>query len=161
MNKTFKVGIGYDVHRLAEKESFILGGINIPFNKGLVGHSDGDVLLHSIIDAILGAINKGNIGDYFPSSDQKNKNLDSQIMLKYVNKILKRENYSIVNIDSTIILEEPRLSPHVNKIQSNISKILEINFNQVSIKPKTNDKLGFLGQSLGVCAQTIVLINKC
>lgn len=160
MNKVFKVGIGYDVHRLAEKETFILGGISIPFDKGLVGHSDGDVLLHSIIDAMLGAINKGNIGDYFPSSDEKNKNLDSQIMLQSINKILKDENYTIVNIDSTIILEQPRLSPYVDKIKSNISKILELDISQISVKPKTNDKLGFLGQSLGVCAQTIILINQ-
>jgi len=160
MSNIFKVGIGYDVHKLEEKQKFILGGVNIPFNKGLVGHSDGDVLLHSIIDAILGAINKGNIGDYFPSSDEKYKNLDSQTMLRSINKILKDENYSIVNIDSTIILEEPRLAQYIDKIKFNISTILGININQISIKPKTNDKLGFLGQSLGVCAQTIILINQ-
>ena len=145
MSNIFKVGIGYDVHKLEKKQKFILGGVNIPFNKGLVGHSDGDVLLHSIIDAILGAINKGNIGDYFPSSDEKYKNLDSQTMLRSINKILKDENYSIVNIDSTIILEEPRLAQYIDKIKFNISTILGININQISIKPKTNDKLGFLG----------------
>ena len=156
----FKVGMGYDVHKLEDKLQLILGGVNIPFNKGLVGHSDGDVLLHSIIDAILGAINRGNIGDHFPSSDEKNKNLDSQIMLRSINQILQEENYKIVNIDSTIILEEPRLSPYINKIKSNISTILALNINQVSIKPKTNDKLGFLGKSLGICAQTIILITQ-
>ena len=158
---SYRVGKGYDVHQLEEGLPLILGGIKIDYNKGVVAHSDGDVLIHAIIDSILGALAIGDLGKFFPNT-QKWKNVSGLTMLKYIKKLLNFENHQfiIVNIDSTIILQEPRLSPYIDIMKNNISKALDINIAQISIKATTTDKLGFIGLGDGLAAESICLIKN-
>lgn len=155
-----RIGLGYDIHRLIENRKLILGGVEIPSKKGLDGHSDADVLVHSIIDAILGSISKRDIGYNFPDSDPKYKDIDSLILLKETDKILKQEGYKIVNIDSNIICQEVKLSPYIEKMRENIAKILEIDINDISIKAKTNEKLDSMGEGLSISSQAAILVEK-
>ena len=155
-----RIGNGIDVHRLEEGIPLIIGGISIPHAKGSKGHSDGDVLFHSIVDAILGALSLGDIGLHFPSSDAKWKNANSQIFLEYAYKMLLEKKYKIENIDSTIILQKPALSPYIKEIKNNTKSILSLNIEQVSIKATTTDKLGFLGNGQGIAAITSVLLKN-
>ena len=153
-----RVGFGFDVHQLAEGEEFWLGGILLEHYKGSVGHSDADVLLHTIADAILGAANLRDIGFHFPPTDDKYKGIDSKILLQDVMKIVKEKGYAVSNIDSTICLELPKVNPHIPKMQKVIAEILEIEEDAVSIKATTTEKLSFVGREEGVSAYATVLL---
>lgn len=153
-----RIGIGYDVHRLTENRPMMLGGVEIPFPKGFQGHSDGDVLLHAIIDAILGALGKGDIGELFPDADPKYKGASSRSLLKSVTALL--EGNEIKNIDCIFISEEPRIGPFREKITSSISELLGIPESRVNLKAKTNEKLGDIGRGLASAAYAAVLLEK-
>jgi 2-C-methyl-D-erythritol 2,4-cyclodiphosphate synthase len=156
----FKIGNGYDVHRLVEGRKLILGGVEIPHTKGVLGHSDGDVVLHSIMDAMLGALSLGDIGKHFPDTDSKYLNINSTILLKEVNSLLKKEGYKINNIDSIIVLEKPKIANYIEEMRKIISEILEVTINCVSIKATTEEKLGFTGLEEGVKSYCVVLLEK-
>jgi len=153
-----RIGQGYDVHRLVEGRKLILGGVEISFEKGLLGHSDADVLVHAIMDALLGACALGDIGKHFPDTDNLYKNADSLVLLKKVCELLKNQGYKISNIDSTIIAQAPKLSPFIEKMRENISTACEIELNQISIKATTEENLGFTGEGLGISATAICLL---
>ncbi|GLI20293.1 2-C-methyl-D-erythritol 2,4-cyclodiphosphate synthase [Tepidanaerobacter syntrophicus] len=155
-----RIGIGYDVHRLIEGRKLILGGVAIPFEKGLLGHSDADVLVHAINDALLGAAALGDIGTHFPDTDIKYKDISSILLLKEVKKILSEAGYKVVNIDSVICAERPKLSPYINEMRENIAAALTIGKNRVSIKATTTEKLGFEGREEGISSQAVCLIEK-
>jgi 2-C-methyl-D-erythritol 2,4-cyclodiphosphate synthase len=156
----YRIGIGYDVHAFASNRRLILGGIEIPFEKGLAGHSDSDVVLHAITDALLGSLALGDIGQHFPDTDQQFKNYDSSIFLSKANELVKDNGYQISNIDATVTLEKPKLASYISKMRNKIAEILEININQVSVKATTNEKLGFVGREEGIAAIATVLIAK-
>jgi len=153
-------GIGYDIHRLVKKKKLILGGVEIKFNLGLSGHSDADVLIHSIIDALLGAAALGDIGKFYPDTNKKYKNISSIILLQEVNKKITQENFIINNIDATIIAEKPNLSKYKNKIKKNLTKILKIKESQINIKAKTNEGLGFIGKGKAIACLAIASLKK-
>ena len=155
-----KIGFGFDVHALAEGESLILGGIEIPHNKGTVAHSDGDVLIHAICDALLGAANLRDIGYQFPDTSFEFKNIDSKILLKKTYKLLQEKGYQIGNIDSTLAIQKPKLKNYINKMQKTLASILELDIDDVTIKATTTEKLGFEGREEGVSAYAAVLISK-
>ena len=156
----YKVGIGYDVHQLKSGESLILGGVDIEFDKGISGHSDGDVLTHSIIDSILGASSNGDIGKHFPSSDEKWKNFSSLKMLGFIYNDLIKQYYRIEHIDAVLILQEPNLSRFIDKMKSNILENLNNEKCTVSIKATTTDYLGFIGEGKGIACQAIATLIK-
>lgn len=160
MNTNFKIGFGYDVHKFSDNRKFILGGIEIPYKKGLLGHSDADVLLHAICDAILGALALGDIGVHFPNTDSKFKNADSKELLNHVYYLMKDFHFAVGNIDSTILLEEPKLSAYLPDMRKVIANILNINTDQVSVKATTTEGLGFIGNKEGCAAQAVVLLIK-
>lgn len=155
-----RIGNGYDVHKLVEGRKLILGGINIPHIKGVLGHSDGDVLVHSIIDALLGALALGDIGVHFPDNDLKYENIDSCILLDKVYQLVQEKSYKIINIDSIIVLQTPKIKPYIEKMREKLSKILKINVEQLSIKATTEEKLGFTGDESGVKAYCVTLLEK-
>lgn len=154
----FRVGNGYDVHRLAGGRKLIVGGVNIPYSKGLLGHSDADVLVHAIMDALLGAAAKGDIGNHFPDTDNKFKDISSIELLKRVKSIVEDE-YSISNIDATVIAQRPKMSPYIDEMKKNIADALDIDINQINIKATTEEGLGFTGDEKGISAQAICLIQ--
>ena len=156
----YKVGIGYDVHQLESGESLIIGGVDIDFDKGISGHSDGDVLIHSIIDSILGASSNGDIGKHFPSSDEKWKNFSSLKMLSFIYNDLIKRDFKIEHIDAVIILQEPNLSRFIEKMKSNILENLNNEKCTVSIKATTTDYLGFIGEGKGIACQAIATLIK-
>jgi 2-C-methyl-D-erythritol 2,4-cyclodiphosphate synthase len=156
----FRVGIGYDVHQLKDGLPLFLGGIEIPHYKGCVAHSDGDVMIHAICDALLGAANLRDIGYHFPDTDKTYENIDSKILLKKTYKLLQKNGYSIGNIDTVVCLQKPKLKDHIPAMQKIMSDILETNIDQISIKATTTEQLGFEGSEDGVSAQAIVLITK-
>ena len=156
----YKVGIGYDVHQLKSGESLILGGVDIEFDKGISGHSDGDVLTHSIIDSILGASSNGDIGKHFPSSDDKWKNFSSLKMLGFIYNDLIKRDFKIEHIDAVLILQEPNLSRFIDKMKSNIIESLNTEKCTVSIKATTTDYLGFIGEGKGIACQAISTLIK-
>jgi 2-C-methyl-D-erythritol 2,4-cyclodiphosphate synthase len=155
-----KIGFGYDVHKFSTNRKLILGGIEIPFSQGLEGHSDADVLLHAICDALLGAAALGDIGKYFPNTDPNYKNIESTKLLSKVNELIKQNNYKINNIDSTVCLEEPKLFSYIEYMREKISSILEINKSSISIKATTNEKLGFIGRGEGAAAFAVALLEE-
>ncbi|EHL17296.1 2-C-methyl-D-erythritol 2,4-cyclodiphosphate synthase [Peptoanaerobacter stomatis] len=155
-----RVGIGYDVHRFEKNRKLIIGGVNIPYDKGLAGHSDADVLIHAIIDALIGAMNKGDIGTLFPDTDDKYKDIDSMLLLGEVKKIIAENNFKISNIDSIIIAQSPKMLPYISKMKENIAKILDLNFEQVSVKATTTENLGFEGRKEGISSQAVVLLEE-
>jgi len=155
-----RIGFGFDIHQLREGLDFWLGGIKIPYEKGSYGHSDADVLIHAICDALLGAANLGDIGKHFPDSDLRFKNIDSKVLLKEVDSLLKKNGYSINNIDSTICLQEPKIEKYINKIQKTLSHCISLEQENISIKATTSEKLGFIGKKEGVSAYAVVLIKK-
>ena len=157
---SFRVGQGYDVHRLADGESFWLGGIQIEHYKGTVAHSDGDVLIHAICDALLGALKLGDIGTHFPDSSNQYKNIDSKILLQKVNAMIVEKGFQIVNIDSTISAQQPKLKPYIPDMEKAMAKVLGINPDQVSVKATTTEKLGFEGREEGISASAIVLLKE-
>lgn len=150
-----RVGIGYDVHRLVEDRPLILGGVNIPYEKGLLGHSDADVLIHSIMDALIGAMALGDIGKHFPDSDNKYKGISSISLLEHVNQLIEQKGYQIGNIDATIIAQRPKLAPYIDEMANKLIQVLHINRNQLNIKATTEEGLGFTGEGLGISAQAI------
>lgn len=161
MNKeNYRIGHGYDVHRLESGRRFIIGGIEIDHNKGAVGHSDADVVIHVICDSILGAISEDDIGKHFPDTDNKYKGIDSKKLLSKIMMLLKEKNYIINNIDVTILLERPKLRNHINKMIEILSEIMNINKNKLSIKATTTEGLGFVGREEGVAAHCITLLKK-
>jgi len=155
-----RIGYGYDVHRLSNELSLVLGGVTIPHHKGCIAHSDGDVLLHGICDAILGAMALGDIGVHFPDTDTQYKNISSLILLRTVYDIMFKNSYSIVNIDSCITLERPKIMPYVLEMRQNIASVLSVPIDCVSIKATTNETLGFIGREEGITASAIVLLAK-
>jgi len=155
-----KIGIGYDVHRFDENRKLILGGVEINHNKGLLGHSDADVLIHAINDAILGALGLGDIGMHFPDTDMNFKDISSLILLKKVMIMMKNNGFEIVNCDNIIILERPKVFPYIDLMKKTLSATMEINPVQLNIKATTTEGLGFCGREEGIAAQSIVLLNE-
>tara|TARA_B100000674_G_scaffold67920_1_gene46857 strand:+ start:116 stop:589 length:474 start_codon:yes stop_codon:yes gene_type:complete len=155
-----RIGFGFDIHQLRDGLDFWLGGIKIPYQKGSYGHSDADVLIHAICDALLGAANLGDIGKHFPDSDPRFKNIDSKVLLKEVDSLLKKNGYSINNIDSTICLQEPKIEKYINEMQKTLSHCISLEQENISIKATTSEKLGFVGKKEGVSAYAVVLIQK-
>ena len=153
-------GIGYDVHRLVENRKLILGNVEIDHEFGLLGHSDADVLIHAIIDAILGAAALGDIGQHFPDTDNKYKNADSGSLLAKICELIKSKGYSIGNIDSVIVAQKPKLAPHIQEIRERLAEILQIDFNLISVKAKTEEGLGFTGTEQGISAYAVVGLEK-
>ncbi len=156
----FRIGYGFDVHALQEGRPFVLGGITIPSSFGPLGHSDADVLIHAICDALLGAAALGDIGLHFPDNSNEFKNIDSKILLQRVVHLLKEKNYTVVNIDSTVILEKPKIAPHIPAMRKALSEAIGIPIEDISIKATTNEKMGYVGRQEGVCAHAVTLIEK-
>ncbi|MGJ7922957.1 2-C-methyl-D-erythritol 2,4-cyclodiphosphate synthase [Neobacillus sp. LXY-4] len=156
----FRIGQGFDVHQFAEGRPLIIGGITIPYEKGLLGHSDADVLLHTIADACLGAIGAGDIGKHFPDTDPAFKDADSAKLLEHVYGIVKQSGYQLVNADCTIIAQKPKMAPHIDAMKQRIAEILQSEPNQINVKATTTEKLGFTGREEGIAAQAVVLLQK-
>lgn len=155
-----RIGLGYDVHKLVENRPLIIGGVNIPHEKGLYGHSDADVLVHAIMDGMLGALALGDIGKHFPDTDEKYKGADSMKLLKCVNDLINERGYEINNIDSIIIAQSPKMAPHIEQMRKNIAQVLNTDIENVSVKATTEEGLGFTGTKQGISAQSICLLNK-
>ena len=154
-----RIGYGYDVHQLSEGEDLILGGIHIPHTKGSIGHSDADVLIHTICDAILGATNMRDIGFHFPDTSVDYKGIDSKILLRDVMTLIRDKGYEIINIDSTVCLEKPKVNPHIPQMQEVLSDCMQIEVNQLSIKATTSEKMGFVGAEKGIVAHAVALLK--
>ena len=155
-----RVGIGYDVHKLVENRKLILGGVEIPHTLGLLGHSDADVLLHAIMDALLGAAALGDIGKHFPDTDEQYKGISSICLLVHVRELIEKEGYLIENIDATVIAQKPKLRPYIDKMQENIANALKIDKNQVNVKATTEERLGFTGREEGISSQAICALSS-
>ena len=153
-----RIGMGYDVHKLVEDRELILGGVKIQYKLGLLGHSDADVLLHAIMDSLLGAAALGNIGKHFPDTDSKYKGISSIELLKHVGNLLTKHNFKIGNIDATIIAQKPKMAPHILKMRENIAYALNISIDQINVKATTEEGLGFTGEELGISSQAICLL---
>ena len=160
MNIPYKIGLGYDIHKLVENRDLIIGGIKIPYEKGLLGHSDADVLIHAIIDALLGALNLNDIGTIFPDTDPKYKNADSTILLKNVLKKVDEKGYKIGNIDTNIIAQAPKMMPYISEIKQNLANIMNIDVENISVKAKTKEKLDAVGEKLAIETNAVVLLYK-
>lgn len=155
-----RIGNGYDVHVLTEGRKLVLGGVEIPHTKGVLGHSDGDVLIHTVMDAMLGALALGDIGQHFPDTDMKYENIDSTILLKRVKELVAERGYKVINIDSIIVLQKPKVKPYIEAMRKRIAEVLEIDIEQVSVKATTEEKLGFTGDESGVKSYCVVLLEK-
>lgn len=156
----FKIGLGYDIHRLVENRDLIIGGVKIPYEKGLLGHSDADVLIHAIIDALLGAANLADIGTLFPDTDPKYKDANSVILLKNVIELVKEKGYKINNIDSNIIAQAPKMMPYIPEMKATLAKAMDIDIESISIKAKTKEKLDSVGEKLAIETNAVVLLEK-
>lgn len=156
----FRVGHGYDVHKLVEGRAFILGGVDIPFEKGLLGHSDADVLVHAIMDALLGGAALGDIGRHFPDSSDEFRGISSLKLLSKVKELLENEGFSVVNIDATIVLQKPKIASYIAEMETNISKTLGLDEGRVNVKATTEEHLGFTGRGEGVSAHAVVMLKK-
>ena len=156
----FRIGHGYDVHKLEEGKKFIIGGIEIDHDRGAVGHSDADVVIHVISDAFLGALSLGDIGKHFPDTDNKYKGIDSKILLQKVMKLVKEEKYQISNVDVTILLQKPKLRNYIDSMRDTLSNIMEINKSQISVKATTTEELGFVGREEGVAAHCVCILKQ-
>lgn len=155
-----RIGYGYDVHQLIEDETLVLGGIVIPHHKGLKGHSDADVLLHAITDALLGALALGDIGAHFPDTEPAYKNADSRLLLKKCYGLIQKKGYELVNLDATVIAEQPKLRPYIDDMRACIAQDLEVKIEDVSVKATTSEKMGFAGREEGIAVHSVVLIQK-
>ena len=155
-----RVGMGYDVHKLVEGRDLIIGGVKIPHTLGLLGHSDADVLLHAIMDALLGAAALGDIGKHFPDTDPQYKGISSIRLLEHVAKLIEEKGYIVENIDATIIAQKPKMAPHIPQMRANMAKAMGINESQLNIKATTEEKLGFTGREEGIASQAICLLNE-
>lgn len=156
----YRIGNGYDVHKICSGRDLILGGVKIPWNRGLLGHSDADVLLHAIMDGMLGALALGDIGKHFPDSDPQYKGISSAKLLVEVFKLIKDRGYTIVNLDSVVMAERPKLRPHIDSIRAKIAQLLEMDIDDVSIKATTTEKLGFVGREEGIASSAAVLLKR-
>jgi len=154
-----QVGIGYDLHKLVKGRRLILGGVEIPYPQGLLAHSDGDVLVHSIIDALLGALGEGDIGQHFPDTDEQYKDIKSLLLLRKVREMLKKRGAKIGNVDATVLAERPKISPYVERMKENISSTLKIKKEKINIKAKTNEGLGFIGKGEGIASLAVVSLK--
>lgn len=157
---SFRAGLGYDVHKLTENRELILGGVNIPYEKGLLGHSDADVLVHAIMDALLGACKLGDIGQHFPDTDPQYKGISSIKLLKHVGALLYKNGYKIVNIDSIIVAQRPKMMPHIPEMEKNIAAALNIDSDSVNVKATTEEGLGFTGSGEGIAAKAVCMVEK-
>lgn len=157
---TMRIGQGFDVHQLAEGRQLIIGGVTIPYEKGLLGHSDADVLLHAICDALLGAAALGDIGQHFSDSDPRYKNIDSRVLLRNVSNLLENNHYKIINIDATIIAQTPKMAPHIPAMIINIAQDLKTHTGNINIKAKTAEHLGAIGRKEGIAAEVICLVDR-
>ena len=155
-----RVGLGYDVHKLVEGRKLIIGGVNIEHEKGLLGHSDADVLIHAVMDSILGALALGDIGKHFPDTDKKYKGADSIKLLEFVHNLIADKGYSIGNVDCTIIAQSPKMAPHIKNMRENIAKALNTSVDNINVKATTEEGLGFTGAKEGIAAQSICLLVK-
>ena len=160
INDKFRIGHGYDVHKLEEGKKFFIGGIEIDHTKGAVGHSDADIVIHDICDALLGSISKGDIGSHFPDTDKKYKGVDSKLLLSEVCKIIEKEKYIIENVDVTVLLEKPKLRNYIDKMRGIVSDVMKIEISKVSIKATTTEGLGFVGREEGVAAHCVALVSS-
>ena len=156
----FRIGHGYDVHRLTEGRPLIVGGVNIPHEAGLLGHSDADVLVHAIMDSMLGALALGDIGKHFPDTDERYKGADSIELLRQVAKIIGTNGYSVANIDSTILAQAPKMAPHIDQMRKNVADAIGIDVSRVSVKATTEEKLGFTGEKKGIAAHAVCLLTR-
>ena len=156
----FRIGFGSDTHRLIENKPLILGGVRIPAERGAEGHSDADALIHAVTDAILGALALGDIGSHFPDTDQKWKNADSFVFLRHTLDLMRGKGFSVVNVDSVIHLEKPKLRPHIEQMRANLAQVLEIESDRVSVKAKTGEKLDAIGENRAVKAEAVVLLKE-
>lgn len=157
---SFRIGNGYDVHQLADGLTLTLGGVNIPFEKGCVAHSDGDVLIHALCDAMLGALALGDIGHHFPDTDSDFKGIDSRILLRRVNALIEERGYRIVNVDCTLLLQRPKVAPYIESMRNTIAQDLQTDVSNVSVKATTTEHLGFTGRGEGVAAYATALVSK-
>ena len=155
-----RIGHGYDVHKLKKGRKLIIGGVEIPYKKGLLGHSDADVLLHAVCDALLGAAALGDIGKHFPPSDEKYKNIDSRVLLSEVGKLLLNGGYKVQNIDATVLAEQPKMLPHIENMRKNIAEDLNLEVGSISVKATTEEGLGFTGKGKGIAAHAVCLVEK-
>jgi len=155
-----RAGLGYDIHRLEAERRLVLGGVEIPHNKGMAGHSDGDALAHAITDALLGALGWGDIGQWFPDTDPAHKDADSMTLLRQVGEEVRKDGYAIVNIDANVIAEAPKLGPHIGAIRESLANCLELAVAQVSVKAKTNETVGPAGRQEAIVTQAVVLVAK-
>ncbi len=155
-----KIGIGFDVHRLEANRKLVLGGVTIPHHKGLAGHSDADVLVHAMMDALLGAAALGDIGQHFPDCDESYKNIDSMKLLERVIHLIEKKDLIVVNIDAVIMAEKPKLASHIPDMRENIRKAMKVNCDQINIKATTTEKLGFVGREEGMAAQVVALVKN-
>ncbi len=153
-------GIGYDVHPLVPGRKLVLGGVRIPYGRGLQGHSDADVLLHAIADALLGAAGKGDIGEHFPDTDKKYKGIASVVLLKHVQKLLEASGFQVINVDCVLLAEAPKISPYKAKMRANIAKALDMDVRRVNVKATTNEGLGFIGRKEGMAAYATVMLHR-
>ena len=158
--KGLRIGHGYDVHRLTENRRLILGGVLIPHDKGLLGHSDADVLIHSVMDSILGALALGDIGKFFPDTSDEYKGIDSMKLLSSVYEMMSKRGYKISNIDATVIAQKPKLAPYIDKMRENIASVLHCDINRVNVKATTEERLGFTGSEEGISAHAVVLLEE-
>ena len=155
-----RVGLGYDVHKLVEGRKLIIGGVDIPYERGLLGHSEADVLIHAVMDSILGALALGDIGKHFPDTDEKYKGADSMKLLEFVYNLINEKGYNIGNIDCTIIAQSPKMAPHIQNMRENIAKTLNTSIENINVKATTEEGLGFTGAKEGISAQSICLLVK-
>ncbi|MDE6904918.1 MAG: 2-C-methyl-D-erythritol 2,4-cyclodiphosphate synthase [Lachnospiraceae bacterium] len=155
-----RVGLGYDVHRLVEDRKLILGGVEIPHTLGLLGHSDADVLLHAVMDALLGAAALGDIGKHFPDTDEAYRGISSMKLLEHVGKLIEKEGYLVENIDATVIAQKPKLRPYIEEMEKNIAEVLKVQKNQVNVKATTEEGLGFTGTEAGIAAQAVCALSS-
>jgi 2-C-methyl-D-erythritol 2,4-cyclodiphosphate synthase len=160
LKESVRIGFGYDVHAFSEGRKLFLGGKNIPHDKGLQGHSDADVLLHAVCDALLGALALGDIGKHFPDTDERYKNADSRTLLKNCYSLIKKNKYTIGNVDTTVVAEKPKLAPYIDEMRSNIAGLLKCSIEQVSVKATTSERLGFVGSEEGIKAYAVALLLK-
>ncbi|MGL1903097.1 MAG: 2-C-methyl-D-erythritol 2,4-cyclodiphosphate synthase [Fibrobacterales bacterium] len=158
MEKIYRTGIGYDVHRLVEGRKCVIGGVHIPFEMGLLGHSDADVLIHAIADAILGAMGLGDIGTFFPDTDPSLEGMDSITILEFIQKTMEEKNITLISIDSVVMAEVPKINPHREAMQQRLAGALNVSVSQIGIKATTTEKLGFVGRKEGIAAQAVATV---
>lgn len=156
----FRIGHGYDVHRLVPERDLILGGVSVPFEKGLLGHSDADVLLHAVCDALIGALALGDIGKHFPDSDPQYAGIDSRLLLSRTAELIREKGWQIGNVDATVVAQAPRLSPYIQEMRENIATVLELPLDAINVKATTEEHLGFTGEGLGIAAHAVCLLFR-